>query len=307
MSANLLALRAATAERAAPSGFRRSPDSAFAAIARLNRLRESLASIRPADKPSRWREPPVFFFDPVRQAAFGESRPQPDRLSLNDALAAELPVLSSSVDVRRAARAIPGLREAALRHGAVDLVALLDVPDDEAVVVLHPELRLGFRLLVRGVADVAQFHVLMLDAAGDLLPGPALPSRFRTACAAANPVVPAGVPMIAEARFQFFRPSALQPDGSLPAGFRGCDHWLWGTQPLAAVPRIDGERIVLIGTPAFRQTWEIERRFPAMAADARLLEVFSPFRTLERLSTLLGQPLRMKEPASAAPALARAA
>lgn len=307
MSANLLALRAATAERATPSGFGRSPDSAFAAIARLKRLRDSLASLRPTGKPTRWREPPVFFFDPFRQSAFGESRPQPDRPSLNDAVAAELPALSSSVDVRRAARSIPGLREAALGHGSVDLVALLDVPDDEAVVVLHPELRLGFRLLVRGVADVAQFHLLLLDAAGDLLPGPALPSRFRTACAEANPVVPAGVPMIAEARFQFFRPSALQPDGSLPAGFRGCDHWLWGTQPLAAVPRIDGERIVLIGTPAFRQTWEIERRFPAMAADVRLLEVFSPFRTLERLSTLLGQPLRMKEPASAAPALARAA
>ena len=283
------------------------PDAAFAARPRLVRLRDALRALHPP-RQSRWGEPPVFFFDPARQAELDAARPKPDASRTDDAVAAELPALFASVEVRRAARAIPGLREAALKRHAADLADLLAVPDDEAVLVLHPRLRVGFRLFVRGVADVAQFHLLMLDAAGDLLPGPPLPSRFRVACADAHPSTPAGVPMVAEARFQLFQPAALQPDATLPPGFRGCDHWLWGRQPLADVPRIDGERVVLLGDPAYRQTWEVERRFPAMSAEVRLLDVLSPFRVLDRLVKLGGRPLPAREPEPAAePALARAA
>jgi hypothetical protein len=277
----------------------RQPDPAFAAIPRLTHLRDVLAERRPVAKPSRWREPPVFFFDPARQAECETARSTPDRSPaagrLARLVAAELPALFASVEVRRAARAIPGLREAAARlPAAKPLADLLAVPDDETVLVLHPRLRTGLRLFVRGVADVAQFHVLMLDAAGGHLPGPPLPSRFRAACADADPVIPAGVPMVVEARFQLFKPSAVQPDGSVPSGFRGCDHWLWPTYPLAAVPRIDGERVVLLGDPAFRQTWEVERWFSAMPAEVRLLEVLGPFQVAERLGRLAGQPVAVR-------------
>jgi hypothetical protein len=308
MTADLLAPRSPTADRPPPTSPAREPDPAFAAIPRLTRLRDALAALRPVARPSRWREPPLFFFDPDRQAELAAARSQPEALPTNDGVAAELPALLASVDVRRAARAIPGLREAAIHRHATALADLLAVPDDEAVLVLHPRLRVGFRLFVRGVADVAQFHLLMLDAAGDLLTGPPLPSRFRIACAEANPVIPAGVPMIAEARFQLFRPAALQPDGMLAPGFRGCDHWLWGRQPLADVPRIDGERVVLLGEPAYRQTWEVERRFPAMPAEVRLLDVLSPFRLLERLGRLAGRPIPVRQTDAAdEPVLARAA
>src|SRR5207237_729810 len=156
---------------------------------------------------------------------------------------------------------------------------LLAVADDETVLILDPANRTGFRLFVRGVADADQFQLLFLDAiAGEgWLPGPALPARFRDACRDADPVIPAGVPMVAEVRFQFLRPSAVRPDGSVPGGFRGSDHWLWGHQSLSSAPRIDGERVVLLCEPAFRRTWEVERRFPAMPAELRLLQVLSPF------------------------------
>jgi len=75
-----------------------------------------------------------------------------------------------------------------------------------------------------------------------------------------RPGHPGWRPMVAEVRFQLFKPSAVRPDGSAPAGFTGSDHWLWPQQPLASVPRIDGERVILLGEPAFRTTWEVERR-----------------------------------------------
>ena len=312
MTADLLPRRTAENVRAARPF--RAPDPAFAAIPRLKRLAAALTADA-AVKPSRWREPPVFFFDPARQAELEAARGirTPTTNSLALMIADELPGLFASVDVRRVARAIPGLREAAARHPAAkQLAELLAVPDDEAVLILHPKLRAGFRVFVRGVADIAQFHLLMLDAiTGDaddgLLPGSPLPSRFRIASAESNPVIPAGVPMVAKARYQFFTPSALHPDGSVPAGFRGCSHWLWHSQPLAAVPRIDGERVILLGEPAFQQTWEVERRFPAMPAEVRLLEALGPFRVAERLSRLAGRPIPVHVEVKPTPALARAA
>src|SRR5437763_14517019 len=176
MTADLELARSADPDRTPSPAPARQPDPAFAAIPRLTRLRDILAEPRPVANPSRWREPPVFFFDPVRQAECNAARGAPDRSPgtgrLAGLVAAELPALFASVEVRRAARAIPGLREAAARVPAAKALAdLLAVPDDETVLVLHPRLRTGLRLFVRGVADVAQFHLLLLDAAGEHFPG----------------------------------------------------------------------------------------------------------------------------------------
>jgi hypothetical protein len=295
------------------------PDPAFAALPRLTRLREALAAARlPAPQRSRWKEPAVFFFDPARQAELEAARPRKPLVPADDEasrlIRAELPALFASAEVRRAARAVPGLRAVAdtlAPHSAAarDLADLLAVPDDEVVLVLHPGSRAGFRLLVRGVADVAQFRLLMLDAvcgdpADGFLPGPPLPARFRAACRDVEPVLPAGVPMVAEARFQLFRPSALQPNGTLPTGFRGSDHWQWNREPLAAVPRLGGERVVLLGDPAYRATWEVERRFPRLAADVELLDVLGPFVVADHLRKLGGTvtPAPVERPAAPAKA-----
>jgi hypothetical protein len=295
--------RAAGGERTAV------PDPAFAAIPRLARLRDALtaAARTPPRRPARWGEPPVFFFDPARQAQLEAARrpvQEPDRFAALSALiAAELTGLFASVEVRRAARAVAGLQQAAAAlaprlPAAKDLAELLTVPDDETVLVIDPANRAGFRLFVRGVADADQFQLLFLDALADdgLLPGPRLPIRFGAACRDADPVTPAGVPMVAESRFQFLRPSALRPEGSVPGGFRGSEHWVWGHQPLSSVPRIDGERVLLTCEPAFRRTWEVERRFPAMPADLRLLQVLGPFQVAERLGRIVGRPVPVRVP-----------
>lgn len=284
------------------------PDAAFAALPRLAALRDALAAARPA-APRRWGEPPVFFFDPARQAELEAARcvPAPDPLAeLAASIAAELPALFASVEVRRAARAVAELRDAAAAlaprlSAAKELTDLLAVPDDETVLVIDPANRTGSRLLVRGVADADQFQLLFRDALGD-----GLPARFRAACGDADPVIPAGVPMVAESRFQFLRPSAVRPDGSVPDGFAGSDHWLWGHQALSTVPRIDGERVLLLAEPAFPRTWEVERRFPAMPAEVRLLQSLSPFQVAERLGRIAGRPVpvRVPEPGRARPAKA---
>lgn len=262
------------------------PDPGFEALPRLTRLRDTLTAAPVACR-SPWNEPPLFFFDRKRQEQLATTRSaKVDPLGeIAEQIAAELPGLYASVEVRRVARAVEGLMTAAESlaarcSAAKELADLLAVPDDEVFLVLQPDERTGFRLVVRGVADVGQFHLLLADT----ITAGRVAERFVRVCRDVNPAVPAGVPMVAEARFQMYLPAAVRPNGTLPVGLTGCEHWLWPEMALAAVPRVKGERVVLLGPPAYRMTWDVTRRFPAMAAEVRRIETLSPARVAEYLT-----------------------
>ena len=151
-------------------------DEGYEALPHLTRLRDRLAAALAAQQSSHWKEPLIFFFDQRRQGEFAESRqtiPTDPFADISAAIEAELPMLIASIDVRRVARAIDGLRRTAEALAmkcspAKELADLLAVPDDEVVVVLFPDHREGFRFAIRGVADVGQFHILLTNTlAGD--------------------------------------------------------------------------------------------------------------------------------------------
>ena len=269
--------RTAVPPAAAPAA----PDPAFAARARLVRLRDALARAAKRLGRPRWNAPAAFFFDPRRQAELEAARPPaPDPFAeLTASVSAELPVLAASLDVRRVARAVDGLSAAAgalAAHcpAAKDLADLLAVPE-EVFLALAPAARTGVRLHVRGAADVAQLYELL---------APALPP----------------------APFQLFAPAALRADGTLPAGLAGCAHWLWPTQPLSMVPRVGGERVVLVGPAAVRQALAVEPRFPALEVECDVIQTLNAFQTADLLSRLCGRPVPVQASATA-PAVTRAA
>jgi hypothetical protein len=142
------------------------------------------------------------------------------------------------------------------------------------------------------VADLFQFHVLLADAVtGDpargLLPGPRPDPRVLSAC---RERPEDDEPAVATARFQFHRPAALRPDGTLPAGFAGTRHWFFGPEPLAAIPRVGDERTLLIGPPAFAAEWEVERRLPRVNAGLELVEVLTEADVARWLEVQTGRP-----------------
>ncbi len=284
------------------------PDVAVAALPLLTRLRDALAAAgrfrdccrarQTRSHAARWGTPPLFFFDapaaglpaarfPAAGDAAAVTAADPLAAAAWDALPGliddALCVLGASVEARHAGRAVPDLIAAANtlaadHAGARRLADTLAVTDDEVVRVLHPHARAGFRLAVRGVADFEQFAVLLAHAVtGDptagRLPGPR-PDPRAVAAYQGRPADDAD-DLVAHARFQFYRPAALRPGGTLPTGFAGADHWLWGRQPLSELPRIDGERVVLIGDPVVRSTWDVAPMLPHVAAGVDVLEVMS--------------------------------
>ncbi len=254
-----------------PQPAKPSRDPAFAARPGLIQLRDALARTAKQLSRSRWNEPAVFFFDPKRQTELEAARDTPDRFAaLADLVAAEMPALLAHVEVRRVARAIDGLKTAALAmasrcSAANDLADLLAVPDDEVFLVLAPRDRTGARLHIRGVVSVAPFCRLLAPTKND-------------------------------SSFQLFAPAALRADGTLPTGFDGCEHWLWPTQPLAMVPRINGERVVLIGPAVVRHVLDVEPRFPEMPIESEVIQTLNPFQVTDALSRLTGHPVPVTAP-----------
>lgn len=250
------------------------PDPAFAARARLARLRDALACAASA-RPSRWNEPAVFFFDPRRQAeleAACPERPQPFA-DLTAVIAAERPELIASVEVRRVARATDGLRTAAERlaprcPAARELAALLAIPDDEVFLGLSPLEGTGARLHVRGAATVADLHRLLAPALG-----------LET--------------------FQLFVPAALRAE-SLTSGLSACGHWLWPTQPLAAVPRVGGERVVVVGPATVRPALDFDPPFPGLTIECETVQLLGSEQVAEAVARLGGVPRPTPRPVARA-------
>ncbi|HYH68691.1 MAG TPA: hypothetical protein VD866_28620, partial [Urbifossiella sp.] len=114
----------------------------------------------------------------------------------------------------------------------------------------------GVRLLVGGVADVGQFQALLADATPELR---------------------------RSGGWQAHRPAALRADGTLPTGMGGCEHWLWWHEPLAAVPLVRGERVLLLGPAAYPATWDSAVRFPELAATLTVLAELTPAEVAARL------------------------
>lgn len=282
------------------------PNVAHAALDLFRRLARLLAAAVPfrdacraiERQSTRWGVPPTFF---LANETMGERAPTPpnwiaDRYavpaarrcpagaaawaSLNDLLDDAFTGCAAAADVRRTARAVPGLREglnalAGDHRGCAELGALLDVADDFVVIVLHPSAGAGFRVRMNGVVDLDQFHVLLADAVAGS------PARGYLAGARPDPRVvdayldqPADAEMnVATARFQFLRPAALHEDGTLPAGFAGTDHWLWGHESPRAIPAANGERVLLLADAAYPRQWIVRRRFPALNGGLELLNV----------------------------------
>ena len=288
-----------------PVAPRAAPDAAFAARPRLAHLSAALARAA-CLRPPRWNEPAAFFFDRKRQAELGAARQvPPDRFAeLTALVVSELPGLLAAVEVRRVARATAGLTAAARAlaphcPAARDLADLLAVPDDEVFLALAPADRTGVRLHLRGAADAAQLYRLLSEPTplpegrGEQSDSPFPSGRGAGGVGPSSPI-------------QLFAPAALRRDGTLPAGFAGCGHWLWPTQALAAVPRIGGERVVLVGPAVVRAAPDAEARFPDLAVEAEVIQTLNAFQTADALARLCGCPVPVPPPVEAH-AVARAA
>lgn len=171
--------------------------------------------------------------------------------------------------------------------GAAFLTQMLQVLDDEELVVLAPEHRLGWRLRIGGIGDNFQLHTLLagalvgpVEAGGypgsvgvfgegrqeERQPGRPLPPRAvgvarDLPCSPREPSV--------WSYLQLWNWPALQRDGRLPAQPLAHSDWfVWNEGVPADLLAFEGTRLLLIGPAPFSRSWNGGRIFHGM--DARL-------------------------------------
>jgi hypothetical protein len=131
------------------------------------------------------------------------------------------------------------------------LYGLLLVLDDEPLTVLHRPTGRGYHVAISGIGDNFQLHTLLAarligDEAEGMLPGQ-----------------PPTAAMIAAATDG----SDLTPAGGLTGQFNlvdGYGQWIWNEGRPADIPRLEGERVVVLDPPPYPRTWNAGRAYPLM-------------------------------------------
>jgi hypothetical protein len=191
-------------------------------------------------------------------------------------------MLSRSVEARQEVRSqtdlLPGARQLAPLHPRVAyLTTLLQVLDDEQLMVLHPGLRRGYRLRIRGIANNYQLHTLLADA---LIGDPAegwVPGRRpdpRVVAAARNQLADRSA-RAAAGVFDLFAWHGLEADGTIDHVPIESPHWIRNRALPADIPAFEGLRVLLLRPISSPRTWNADRTFEGMAADLRVLEVLN--------------------------------
>ncbi|MFG2822495.1 hypothetical protein ACGFX4_24055 [Kitasatospora sp. NPDC048365] len=225
-----------------------------------------------------------------RLAAAGAEPPEPDEANIDDALltllggepqhatrlalawcaveewqAPALAVLCRSAEVRRrhAAALLPACRDlAALGHHDLKCLAYaLALLDDEPVVVLHRPTGRGFELRIGAVADNFQLHTLLAHVlvGGGHLPG-AAPSAESVRLATDPAPARGGSGAVATGAFEL-----LAPNGDR----------IWNEGLPDDIPVVEGRRLLVLDTPAYRRSWNADRFFPLLPGTAELTRVLS--------------------------------
>jgi len=302
-------------------------DAAYAALPLLERLRDRLKNLEARllvqrKSPNRWKVPPLFFFHPrstvseLPAARRSESLSRVCRVVNWDStvkeprgrddlfrIAPELPsliaeasrVLTASVQVRHMARAVPGLQVVARSFATFcpelqNLAAILDVPDDVIVRVINPFALVAIRIRCQGISLLGELQRYLAECLGvgsrqsvisDFLPdmGAVAGDAF------GNHPDDDSVELL----FQCYDWTGIRADGRWPAGFAGVDRWLWEWCRLSELPRVDGERILVIGPPVYPRRWLAPAGLPIVTRQVQVLQRYSAVEVRAWIAENLGE------------------
>ncbi|WP_189002254.1 hypothetical protein [Deinococcus roseus] len=217
-----------------------------------------------------------------RAEALMQECPDPEALS-EDCVAAlddlelfwrpAIALFSVSPEARReAAPLLPAFNSLAEQHeGAHWLSKIIPVLHEEPVVVLEPATGLGIEGTLSGVVDNFQLHVLLMDT----FPQKGLFKRKRTSdriIAVAKGEGPQTAEESVEGAWNLYTHQALLADLSLS---EASENWIWGEGTPADIPILEDRRVILLGPPTYRRTWNSMRMFDALKADLKVTRVLN--------------------------------
>jgi hypothetical protein len=148
------------------------------------------------------------------------------------------------------------------------LAQIIKVIDDVPLLVIHPESRRGFRLVMNDCATNLEMYVLLMDAiVGDpdkgFLKGPR-PDARSVRMLKDPDHAPKTTPTV-KVPWHTVAWTGLGADGALPATVPDQpENWVWLEGVPSDIPLFEGERVILFQKPLMARTMEVEPAFEAL-------------------------------------------
>lgn len=183
--------------------------------------------------------------------------------------------LSRSKSARSVARARRGLLEKAVQCAASSYIAsMLAVLDDEALLVIHPSARKGFRISMSGVADNFQLQVILahlLIGSGHLPGRPPAPAVVATALGTG----PQQASDHVAGWWDMLSADALDESLGVAADLFKADasFIIWGEGRPSDIPPFNGVRTLVLKPATYARFWPSQRLFDGLRAEVEVTSV----------------------------------
>jgi len=176
---------------------------------------------------------------------------------------------SVSAEARAAARHLrePAARISEYHEAGHWLELMLGVLDDEPIVVIEPETKLGILGRISGVVDNFQLNVLLMDG----FPKSGLFARRRVAqrvAAVARGEGPQQSSDTVTGVWNLYTWEAIESEAILPdpGDTASSKYWIWNEGTPADIPEFDGRRVILLGPASYPRSWQSQRMFSKLRA-----------------------------------------
>jgi len=190
--------------------------------------------------------------------------------ALNEFWRPAIAVFSVSPSARAEAHGLRDLAAKVADHheGGHWLRLMLSVLDNEPVLAIEPQTRLGMLARMSGVVDNFQLNVLLMDT----FPRSGIPARRRVpkrVADVARGLGPQQTDDTVTGAWNLYTWRAIEPGLCLPDpsdyGARNC--WVWNEGSPEDIPVFEGRRVILLGPASYSRSWRCQRMFDGLPAN----------------------------------------
>jgi hypothetical protein len=160
---------------------------------------------------------------------------------------------------------------------------MLSVLDNEPILVIEPDTRLGILANISGIVDNFQLNVLLMDG----FPRTSVSRRrvSKQVADVARGVGPQQTDDTVTGAWNLYSWKAIKADLDLPVpdDVESRIHWIWNEGSPNDIPSLDGRRVILLGPATYSRSWNCNRMFDRLAASLQIERKLSPKEVTEQL------------------------
>jgi hypothetical protein len=156
---------------------------------------------------------------------------------------------------------------AAYHEGGHWLRLMLSVLDNEPILAIAPQTRVGILARISGIVDNFQLNVLLMDGfpRSGLLARRRVPKRMVDV---ARGIGPQQTTDTVTGVWNLYTWKAIEPGFKLPdlGDYGASGNWIWNEGSPEDIPIFEGRRVILLGPASYARSWGSQRMFDKLPA-----------------------------------------